>query len=597
MFSSIRWRLIFYYILVISLIVLIMGLSFIWFLNNFYMKNLHENLYTQLKLVEALVAEMSDRGASSQDIDNLCKQLGHELGLRITLVNRDGTVLADSAEIPAFMDNHAQRPEIIEAYAVGEGSSIRYSTTIGEEMYYLAVPVEIPSLMEFTEDGTLTIRISLPLVMINDTTSRLKYIILAALLGSSIIALVASVILSHRLTGQIREISKAARAISAGNFAPALEIGGNDELTALGRSIKEMGGALNKKIDQVTWEKNKLDTVVSSINSGIIMVDQEQKIELINPAAEKLFDVNKDAVTGKPIQQTVRYYALTEKLKTVYGEGKSQYFELNLYYPRTVLVEAYLLPLTTDGKGVSGGLFIFHEVTEKRTMEKMRSDFVANVSHELRTPLTTIRGYTETIMTEKLSNEELIDFLRIIDKETNRLTNLIDSLLDLAQIENEKELFMKEKIDLEALLLEAKKRIQDLQSQREVSIDLDISESHLVVSGNFEWLCQAVINILENSIRHGKERGRITIKIFRESDQAVVEISDDGPGIPKEDLPYIFERFYRVDKARSRKSGGTGLGLSIVKHIMEAHKAYYSLNSTEGLGTFFRFSLPIINNS
>lgn len=418
-----------------------------------------------------------------------------------------------------------------------------------------------------------------------------------ALFLSSLAALTAAILLSNRITGPIKKISSASRAIAEGNFTPSLEVAGEDELAALADNIKQMGRVLSKKIEQVIWEKNKLETVVLSMSSGVVLTDRELKIELINPAAEKMFDLDRDQAVGMPLQKAVRYHNLYENLKAVYEEGESKMIELNIYYPRRAVLETYLLPVSGADGNIIGALLLFHEVTHLRSIEKMRSDFVANVSHELRTPLTTLRGYTETILDEDLSREELVNFLQIIDKETKRLSGLLDDLLDLAQIENEKGFVKKDPVNLQAMLSEALRRAQEQAEQKEIIVDTCFPDTAIYVSGNYEWLSQAVVNILENSIRHGHTRGVINVDLITDGRTATVEIKDNGPGIPEADLPYVFERFYRVDKARSRKSGGTGLGLSIVKHIMEAHGASCELVSGAGEGTVFRFSLPVIEHT
>jgi two-component system, OmpR family, phosphate regulon sensor histidine kinase PhoR len=592
LFKGIRRHIIVHYLLVIAVIVFLMGTLFVWFLNYFYMQNLRENLYNQARLTAGLIEEMAGRNAGPEEIDNLSKTLGRELNIRITLIDEHGKVLADSAENPANMENHASRPEIIEALEQNKGIATRYSTTLDEQMFYLAIPLEV-SFSEENTDTRAALRLALPLIAINRVISSFFLYILAALLISSMVALVTAVIISSRITGPIEKISNASREIAKGNFYPDLDVSGKDELSGLADNINKMGQALDKKIAQVVFEKNKFETVVSSMTSGIIFVDSDLKVELINPAAEELFEVDKAKAIGSPVQNTVRYFALYENLKAVWLDGKPRMLEMNLYYPRSAVLETYILPVVDANNKASGILLVFYEVTHLRSLEKMRSDFVANVSHELRTPLTTVRGYTETILNEDLSEVQIMEFLQIIERETKRLSGLLDELLDLSRIENEKDFVRKEQVALDVLINEAVERVEELAQQKSFTIKYDSLESSLKVMGNYEWLCQALVNILENSIRHGNPGGNILIKMQSEDDKALVEISDNGPGIPENDLPYIFERFYRVDKARSRKSGSTGLGLSIVKHIMEAHGAEYSIGSIPNQGTTFRFTLPL----
>ena len=594
MFPGIRHRLIAYYLVVIAVIVLLMGAFFIWFLSNYYMEMLRGNLYNQARLSAALVEEMLARDAAQAELDQLSKNLGDELGLRLTLVAPDGSVLADSAEDPALMENHGSRPEIIEAMEMRKGVATRYSVTLDEEMYYLAVPLNSGSDMFSEGEPAAVMRLALPLAGIKQAQINLILFILGALLVSALVAITAAIFLSQRITVPIERISAAARAIAGGNFNPEIKVKGQDELAQLAVNIREMGSSLAGKMNQVVWEKNKLETVVSSMSSGIILTDKDQTIELINPAAEILFDLKSEKAVGSSFQNAIRYYTLNENLKAVCRDGEAKDFEINLYYPRAAVLDVYILPVFGEEGIIIGALLVFHETTELRSLERMRSEFVANVSHELRTPLTTVRGYTETILHENLTREELADFLQIIDRETGRLSTLLDDLLDLAQIENEKGLVKKESVDLKTLIDEAVLIVNDLRVQQEVTITKSFPLEEITVAGNPDWLRQALINVLENSIRHGRRGGKVDVRLVRNNGTAEVTVTDDGPGIPDVDLPFVFERFYRVDKSRSRKSGSTGLGLSIVKHIMEAHGAHYSLQSIENKVTTFTFTLPLI---
>ncbi len=592
--TGIRRRMIAYYLVVIAVVVVLMGAFFIFFLHYFYMQSLRDNLFNQARLASVLVEEMLGRHADREEIDRLCKELRSELGVRLTLVLEDGTVLADSDEDPYLMDNHRNRPEIIAALKQDLGFASRYSVTLGEEMYYLAVPLWSDYDYAYGEKSLMVMRLALPLASINRAIFNLVQFILGALLLSSLFALAAAVVLSQRITGPIAKISRAAGLIAEGDFSPPLNVPGNDELSALADNLKQMGRALNKKIDQVIYEKTKVETVVSSMSSGIILTDCALNIELVNPAAEELFDFKRADVIGKPFNRAVRYHALHENLKAVCRHGEGCVLEVNLYYPRVAVLDTYIIPVETETGEINGALLLFHETTQLRSLEKMRSDFVANASHELRTPLTTVRGYAETILHEKLSTAQLRDFLKIIERETLRLSVLLDDLLDLARIENEKSYVVKEKISPADLLGEAVQRVEELKREKDMHIEIrheDLSPGGMIF-GNYEWLCQALVNILENSIRHGRKGGKVTIILASSSQEVTVTAADNGPGIPEADLPYVFERFYRVDKARSRKSGGTGLGLSIVKHIMEAHGALYGLESREGEGTVFYFTLP-----
>lgn len=594
MFKGIRWRLFSYHLSVIAVVVMGMGAFFTWFIDYFYMGNLRSQLFSQLHLASALVQEAEKKNASQEDLDAICKKLSHEIELRLTMIAPDGTVLGDSMDTPERMENHLDRPEIQEALRDNLGTSTRHSVTTGKDMFYAAM--EQPA-AEGTESPAAVrvgfIRLAMPLSAIHVALRQLRLFILIALAVSSLGALAVGMALSLRITKPLRKISEAARAIAGGNFKPPLEVKGGDEIAGLARTVKEMGEDLSKKMNQVLLEKSKLDTVIMSMNIGIILVDQNQRIELINPAAENIFGISRQEAAGATVMTVLRNYPIHENLLEVYAEGKPRSFELTLYYPRTVTLHTSMAPVIDSSGIVMGVLGLFHDITSLRTLEKMRSEFAANVSHELRTPLTAMKGYAETILDQDLEEEQLREFLQIIERKAGELARLVDSILELSRIEGEKDVIEKERLDLRLPAGEALNSLDDLRQQKEISLYTDFSVEPVWVTGNADWLRQAVINIAGNSIKYVHRGGKLSVKIKVDLDQAIMELSDDGPGIPAADLPHIFERFYRVDKARSRRSGGSGLGLAIVKHILEAHGAFYRIESEEGQGTVFHFSLPL----
>ena len=591
MLSGIRRRMIFYYLAVIAVVVLVMGTFFVFFFDYFYRENLRNHLYTQARLAAMLAAGEYSRDASAADLDLLCKTIGRSMGVRVTLLAVDGTVLGDSVESPGQMENHLNRPEIQEALRSGQGAASRYSDTLGKDMFYAALHMGRDNASGADQGFEGFIRLAVPLSEIDGAVFNIQKFTFVVLIAATLAALLVGVALSSRITGPLKELSMAARAIAGGNFYPALRIKGRDEMAALAQTIREMGGSLHKKVIQIMLEKNKLDVVIRTADSGIVMVDRGLKIELMNPAAEKLFDLQQADLIGQPVQAALRYYSLFENLQHVYRNGQPRYFEFSLYYPRALTLQVSLMPVIGVKGDIMGVLALFHDLTALRSVEQMRTDFVANVSHELRTPLTAIKGYAETILDRDLTGEELTDFIKIIDREAARLSHLIDSLLELSKIEGHKEPIKKDPLDLTGLL---KRALQDVEEQRRLNkmiIKTDFPEQKTTLFGDAEWLRQALVNILDNSIKYGNPGG--TIRVSAAADEAIrVEISDDGPGIPEADLPHVFERFYRVDKSRTRKSGGTGLGLAIVKHILEAHGASYSIESEPGRGTTFRISLP-----
>lgn len=592
MFTGIRWRLISCYTAVISVAVLTAGLSFIYFLNNFYRESTQKHLFTQARLISRLLSEVYAREESYASLDQLCKDLGRQLGLNITLVAPDGTVLGDSKEYPALMKNQLSLPEIQEALRAGKGAVTRKNDDLNEDMFYAAVLIgDDRSAGGIQSSLGGFIRLAAPLSEISAAVSKIQLFTFIALAVSVLAALLVGMTLSVRITGPLKDISAAARSIAAGNFNPALKVAGNDEMTALARTIREMGGALQIKVQEIILEKNKLDAVISAADSGIVMVDCTFKIELMNPAAEKIFVVSKKEIAGSSVQAALRYYSLFENIQKVCRDGKASNFEMTLYHPRSITLQASLVPVIGPEGGVKGVLALFHDITAMRSMEQMRSDFVANVSHELRTPLTAIKGYAETILDQDLTREEQADFLNIIDREAGRLARLVDALLDLSTIEGLKSTVKKEAVNLVELCKRSAHDLEEARLNKKMTINTSFPPDSVYVYGNPDWLRQVLVNVLDNSVKYGYRGGTINLAVSQTEEMVTVSVSDSGPGIPKADLPYVFERFYRVEKSRTRTSGGTGLGLAIVKHILEAHGSVYSMDSIPGQGTIFQFTL------
>lgn len=595
MFSGIRWRLIFYFLVVSAAVVLVMGTAFTWFLRYYYLETLRSSLFNQGRLAAALMEELFQRGAAPDEFDELCKSLGIDLGLRFTLVDLHGNVLGDSLEIPSMMGNYLNRPEIKEALTTGRGEASRYSTAFGEEMLYLALPLSDGA--RAPSEPMAVLRLSLPLSRIDTAVARLRLFMLIALFVSAAVALTLGIFLAKKITSPVKKAMYAAKSIAEGNFTLSLDTGGRgagdrDEMSALSRAIKDMGRSLSAQLQQIRLEKKKLEAALFSMESAVILLDGELKVELLNPAAEKVFNIKRERAVGMPARVALRHYSLYENLRSVYDRGRPCSFEFDLFYPHLTL-QASMVPVRNDAGTVVGVLALFHDITAFRSLEKMRHEFAANVSHELRTPLTVIKGYAETILgEEQIKNGQLISFLQIIDREAGRLSRLVDSLLDLSLIEEQKKAFRKQPVELLSLALLAIEDVASKCSEKKMRIETDFPPQPLFVQGNPDWLRQAMVNVLDNSICYGSPKGVIQIKVACQESLAVVRIIDDGPGIPAADLPHLFERFYRVDKARSRRRGGVGLGLSIVKHIMEAHGAFYGIQSEEGRGTIFYFKLP-----
>ena len=593
--KSIRWRMTSLYLIIIAVSLSTIGGYFIWRLEVFYMDNLKRHLQNEVKIMVELFSALQEEDTFAENVNAVCERVGRETGNRVTFVAAGGEVLGDSHEDIDLMENHLHRPEIQDALDRGRGAGRRFSATMDKDMYYLAL------LMDETDPASGFVRISVPLAHINENIAQMRLILVSWVLLALILAALLSLRFSRRLIKPLDEIGMVARAITSGDFDQRVQVQTEDELGVLGRTINRMGQTLKEKVQQISQEKSKLESVMSSMTSGVILCDSGGRINYINEAAIETFGVEGKKVVGLPLQSAIRNFLLYEKLQEVLKTGEMKSFELNLFFPETRVVQVHMVPITggiagDTGEEIISVLAVLHDITGIRSLERMRSEFVANVSHELRTPLTTIKGYAETLLEEsnRTDPETVERILTIIDKEAGRLARLLKDLLNLSQIESSKAVMKKQKVDLYPVLEDAVSLLREQATEKTLHLEVEAPSRDLpTVTGDPDWLLQLFIDLLDNAIKYTPAGGRITLQITHQPGEVVVSITDTGIGIPAANLPYIFERFYRVDKARSRSVGGTGLGLAIVKHIVEAHNGRVEVQSTVGEGTTFHIHLPL----
>ena len=585
MIKKISWKLFFTYIIIIIICVTFTGILAIISLRNFYINHLSSNLKSNATLVANILEDDLSTNNLSQ-IKLKTKDLGKELETRITIIDINGIVLGDSEKDPALMENHADRPEIKEALQGKIGNSVRYSSTLEIDMLYIAIPI--------IKNGQIlgVVRLSLPLTDVNRGIANLRKIIILATLIALAIASITSLIISLTITRPLQEMTKVSQKISKGDFSKKLKICRQDEIGQLANSLNLMSEELENKIRVISEDKNKMKVVLSSVIEGIIAIDKEGRIILFNNALKNMTDYSSDRVLGKFHWEIIRNNQLNELLKEVLQKGQPLTQEISIFSPQEKIFRASANPLTKKNE-VWGAVVVLNDITEIKKLEKMRSEFVANVSHELRTPLTSIQGFVETLKDGAINDPGKAQyFLEIIEKQSNRLNNLIEDILQLSKIESQEIIMNLQSINLRDLIdktiSEFKKKIE----QKNHKIKINISPQLPLIKADPEQIEVVFRNLLDNAIKYTPNGGEIYISAFEKAENIYIEIADNGIGISAEHLPRIFERFYRVDKDRSRKLGGTGLGLAIVKHIVQAHGGTIGVESKPGKGSKFFFTLP-----
>jgi len=536
--------------------------------------------------VDLVAAEAKDRERS----DAFCDELGGRLGIRVTLIAPDGTVLGDS-EVKlsdlASVENHAARPEVLAAKAQGFGTAIRLSRTVGVSFLYGARRLE--------HDGRLMgyLRVAVPLVEMEGVRRRVHGFLL---LGSLLVLLVAALVgylTSRQVSHPLRQMAEVAKKIGAGDFAAQAPSWSRDEVGTLGGVLNRMRDRLREKIAESEAGRKEIEAILEGMAEGVVAFDLEGRVLFANRAAGRFLGFEPDSVPGKPFLEVCRLPELHAFSRAVIAEGREIHKELSGFTPGEQVWEVVGVPLPGGGGEPRGGLMVLHDVTETKRLERLRQDFVANVSHEMKTPLTAIRGFAETLLEGALEDQaNNRSFVERIKAQAERLEGLIDDTLSLARIERGEVALAVENVDWPALVKKAEETFRTSAAGQTLALETKVEPDLPGIQGDSKLLEQAVGNLLDNAIKYNRPGGKVALSVTRAGEKGVrVLVEDTGIGIPGEDLPRVFERFYRVDKARSRELGGTGLGLSIVKHIVERHGGRVGCESEAGKGSRFWFEV------
>jgi two-component system phosphate regulon sensor histidine kinase PhoR len=523
--------------------------------------------------LEPQVLSFLDKGQSSE-LEVFLRDLDHKIKTRITVIDPEGKVLADSEENPETMESHRFRPEILEAIQGRVNSAIRYSTTVKEDMLYVGLPLE--------RGGKIVgaLRVSLFIREINSLLSRIKKDLWLALLVITALSLAGAFLFTRSLSRPVEEMIGASKRVAAGDFSAKMSIRRRGEWGELAESFNTMTAKLRTLFDDLTHQREELKGIIGSMEEGLMVVDKNDQIILSNASYHKLISQQPDR--GKYYWEALRVPQFVELVKKVREEKADMSAELKFNNRAFLCRAAYL----ASRKGV---IITFFDMTDIQNVVRMKKDFILNVSHELRTPLTAVKGFAETLEGEVSPAGR--EYLGIIRRNTDRLIRIIEDMLTLSELEEKPALMAVETVDLRRLADHVIAIFEPRAREKNLTIDLRADEPLPAIKGDPFRLEQMLINLIDNAVKY-TEKGSVAVILRWEDGRAVVEVNDTGIGIPAEHLNRIFERFYVVDRSRSRKLGGTGLGLSIVKHIVSLHGGEIDVESTEGAGTRFLIRLP-----
>lgn len=557
-------------IFALSSLILVLSLNTV---REFYRDMLAENLKTLANTLNAEVAHFLDTGLTNE-LDIFIKDLGSKIHTRVTIIAADGKVLADSEENTQAMENHSHRLEVVEALQGKTGKSVRFSSTANENMLYVAVPIE--------KNGRITgvVRTSLYLKDVDKLLTKLNYHVAWVSLGVVIMALLGALLISNSIVQPIKNLTSAARKVASGDFSVRVFLKTKDELRELADNFNRMNEEMQSMFSELSQQKEKLNSIIHSLQEGLLVLDKQGRIIHANESFWRV--AGTQPVEGKLYWEAIRNPRLAELLKKV-GTEKRNFME------ELTLGDRIFMCSVTPLEGGEEIVSIFHDITEIKNIEKIKKDFVINVSHELRTPLTAIKGYAETLRKEVEATPGK-KYVEIIERNTNRLINIVNDLLLLSSLE-EKPALELEDIDLRDFLENVLKIFDQRLKDKRLSLVADVKENLPTIKADSFKLEQMLVNLLDNAIKY-TDQGEIAISAGVQENRVRIQVRDTGIGIPKENIPRIFERFYVVDKSRSRKSGGTGLGLSIVKHIVFLHQGTIGIESIPGEGTTVTVTLP-----
>jgi two-component system phosphate regulon sensor histidine kinase PhoR len=544
------------------------------------MQQIEEHLRSKAIFLQEVI-----RGRDAAQMRTQIESLRAKSETRITLIASNGQVIAESEKDPADLDNHGQRPEVEQASIIGFGKAIRYSSTVQKNMLYVALRTS-------GTDPVAFVRVARPVSEIQAQASQLRNLVWSMAAGTALFALLLTAWLTRRMTQPLQELTGGANKIAAGEFGHKVYLDHKEEFGLLAESFNRMSVQLANQFAQLDEDRQKMRAILSGMVEGVIAINADQNILFANERASQLLDFAAAAAAGRKLWEIVRQHSVQELVQASMQSAGDEAYTLEFTARAGKSLRLHVAPLA--GNPTRGAVLVFHDTTELRRLERLRQDFVANVSHELKTPLSVITACVETLLDGGMDDvENRGRFLERIHEQAQRLHTLILDLLSLARIESGEQLLTLQPISIAEMAHECVERHQARARARSQQLFIDMPEHRDVsVLADVEALGGILDNLVDNALKYTPAEGTIRLRWWDEREVCHIEVHDTGIGIPESDLPRIFERFYRVDKARSREMGGTGLGLSIVKHLVQAMQGTVRAASELGRGSIFTVTLP-----
>ncbi|EIA7981307.1 PAS domain-containing protein [Listeria monocytogenes] len=539
-------------------------------------------------LLQTTNMENLDLDKDAATIQKSLDPLGEDIDARITVIDSKGDVVADTKKDPEKLDNHMNRPEVTDILKKGEsvGISIRESDSLGYSMLYVAVPVKHQS----KTDGVLRISISLESV---DAAVAKLWGNLALIFGIAFVIIAAiSVFIARKITRPVREIIEVSTDLANHKYDSRIHGKISGELQDLSISVNTLAESLETQMFEIKQNEQRLNAIVQNLVSGVMLINVDKQVIMTNRTMYQI--LGETEITGKPFYEVIKSFALSQLIEATFETKTIQQKEIILYFPREMILDASVSPILGENGEITGIILLLHDITQIRHLENVRSEFVTNVSHELKTPVTALKGFAETLLDGAMYDEMLLKkFLTIIKEESDRLHRLIMDILALSRIEQNPVPENVELVEVDDVIEQSARTIFEMATEKNIQVIIpEKTIPSVTIETDRDKLQQILINLLSNAINYTPVDGKVEVKLIEQEAEVIIEVTDNGIGIPAKDIDRVFERFYRVDKARSRHSGGTGLGLSIVKHLVENCGGRIEVESQEEVGSTFRVTLP-----
>ncbi|EPS4401089.1 two-component system histidine kinase PnpS [Listeria monocytogenes] len=539
-------------------------------------------------LLQTTNMENLDLDKDAATIQKSLDPLGEDIDARITVIDSEGDVVADTKKDPEKLDNHMNRPEVTDILKKGEsvGISIRESDSLGYSMLYVAVPVK----HQGKTDGVLRISISLESV---DAAVAKLWGNLALIFGIALVIIAAiSVFIARKITRPVREIIEVSTDLANHKYDSRIHGKISGELQDLSISVNTLAESLETQMFEIKQNEQRLNAIVQNLVSGVMLINVDKQVIMTNRTMYQI--LGETEITGKPFYEVIKSFALSQLIEGTFETKTIQQKEIILYFPREMILDASVSPILGENGEITGIILLLHDITQIRHLENVRSEFVTNVSHELKTPVTALKGFAETLLDGAMYDEVLLKkFLTIIKEESDRLHRLIMDILALSRIEQNPVAENVELVDVDEVIEQSARTIFEMATEKNIRVTIpEKTSGSVMIETDRDKLQQIIINLLSNAINYTPVDGKVEVKLIEQEAEVIIKVTDNGIGIPAKDIDRVFERFYRVDKARSRHSGGTGLGLSIVKHLVENCGGRIEVESQEEVGSTFRVTLP-----